>query len=203
LLLLLPGALLAGCASEAPLREALPPLEGFAPPTAEAERTASASEPVEAPAPVPIRPVYLYERTDEDLRLAYADGLASLLNAPATPEQARRLSPDEARSWLAFLQEVNAEAASFARNALGPTLREDALVAYALPGSNPASCARLRETLFVAVPERHQSDARPFVGLIVRDACGDGAPCLRCTNVGGAAVGGRRPRVCAVSPCGR
>lgn len=205
LLLLALLLLAAGCAPRPPLREALPPLTTYLPPASVPEAAAPAAAPVPAaePAAAPA-PVFLYTRTDADLRLAYTDGLADLLNAAATPAQARRLPPADARAWLDVLAGVNPAAAAFVRTRLGPVLAEDALVAYAVGGSNPASCARLSETLFLAVPEKDQDRERPYVGLIARDVCeGSGDLCLRCTNVGGMPAEGARPRVCTPAPCGR
>lgn len=210
---LLPGSLAvlvlaAGCAPRPPLREALPPLTTYLPaaptaPTPAEDAPPPAASPSPSPSPPPA-PVFLYTRTDADLRLAYVDGLSNLLNAAATPAQVRRLAPADARAWLDVLGGVNPAAATFVRARLGPVLAEDALVAYAVGGSNLTSCARFSETLFVGVPEKHQSRERPYVGLIARDACeGDGELCLRCANVGGAPSDGARPRVCTPAPCGR
>jgi hypothetical protein len=209
-------AVVAGCASRAPLmREALPPLTTVLPALPEPapvviESTAAApggavAEPAPPPPPPPPPPpVYLYTRTDADLRLAYADGLSGLLNAAVAPGQVRRLSPGDAHAWLGVLERANPRAGRFMRASLGPVLAEGALVAYAVGGSNPTSCARFGETLFVGVPEKYQGDGRPYVGLIARDACeGSGNLCLRCTSVGGATVDGARPRVCTPAPCGR
>ena len=101
------------------------------------------------------------------------------------------------------LRRVSPESERYARQQLGPVLQEPALVAYARPGSNDAGCARMRETLFVSVPERHQTANRRYVGLIVREACGDaGRLCLRCTPVLGESPGGTRAQVCAMARCG-
>lgn len=200
---------LAGCAERPLLREALPPLTtALAPlPQPEIVETPPVSVPggAEAPAPPPAppRPAFLYTRTDSELRLAYADGLGGLLNAAATPSQARRMSAADVRAWLDVLGRTDPASEQFARRSLGPVLREGAVVAYSVLNSNPVGCARMRETLFVAVPEKHQGEARPYVGLIVRDACG-GPFSLRCTNVGGSLTeSGGRPRVCTATPRGR
>lgn len=194
---------LSGCASNAPLRTALPPLESRVPPRVEAPLPEPLSVEVTLPTPPPPpRPVYLYTRTDEDLRVAFADGLALLLNRATTPAQPRRASPDEARAWLGFLRQADPTASAAVLEHLGPVLNEQALVAYVLPGSNPASCARLRETLFIGIPERHQTASRPYAGFIAQDGCSESA-CLRCVTVSGQSVDGRRPRVCTLGPCGR
>src|SRR5690606_21572625 len=103
---------------------------------------------------------YLYTRTDADLRLAYVDGLSGLLNAAATPAQARRVAPADVRAWLDVLGGVNPAAAAYVRRQLGPVISEGALAAYAITGSNPSPCARMSETLFIGVPEKHQGSSR-------------------------------------------
>ena len=200
---------LAGCSPTAPLREALPPLTTELAPvsvlvTYQGEGPAEAADETRTVVAAAPAPVYLYTRTDADLRLAFADALSGLLNAAVTPAALRRASPADARSWLDVLEGTHPSAAAFVRGRLGPALAEPALVAYVASGTSSASCSRMAETLFIAVPERHQGPERPYVGFVAHDACeGTGAFCLRCTSVGGAPSGEARPRVCTLARCGR
>ena len=131
------------------------------------------TEPVFEPAPEgEPEPDPLYELTEDELRVAFTDGLFGLYRAEVDPSTARRLDRAEVDAWLTDLALASPRAVEFAHETLGPVLDQRYLVGFVLPGAAAAECASVRDVLYIPVPERFQGPERPFDGFIVQDACG-------------------------------
>lgn len=146
-----------------------------APPPDDTPEAAPVFEPTPEAEPEPepeAEPDPLYELTEDELRVAFTDGLFGLYRAEVDPTTARRLDRAGVDAWLTDLALASPRAVEFARETLGPVLDQRYLVGFVLPGAAAAECASVRDVLFVPVPERFQDAERPFDGFIVQDACG-------------------------------
>ena len=133
---------------------------------------AAPADPPPAPEPEPEQPADpLYELTEDQLRLAFTDGLFGLYRAEVDPASARRLDGAEVDAWLTDLALVSPQSAAFARETLGPVLTQEYVVGFVLEGAAVAECASMRDVLYIPVPERFQGPERPFHGFIAQDAC--------------------------------
>jgi hypothetical protein len=157
LVVALPLVLLTACSTTEPT--ATPPPSTEPAPTAEP-----------APEPEP-EPDPLYELTEDELRVAFTDGLFGLYRAEVDPSTAQRLDRTEIDAWLTDLALASPRAVEFARQTLGPVLDQPYVVGFVLPDAAAAECASVRDVLFIPVPERFQGAERPFDGYIVQDAC--------------------------------
>jgi len=149
---------LAGCTATEPV---VPP-----PSTDEAPSETDAAPPDAEPDADP-----LYELTEDELRVAFTDGLFGLYRAEVDPAAAQQLDAAEVRTWLTDLSLVSPRSVEFARETLGPVLDQPYLVGFVLEGAAAAECASMRDVLFIPIPERFQDAERPFDGYIVQDAC--------------------------------
>lgn len=113
----------------------------------------------------------LYELTEDELRVAFTDGLFGLYRAEVDPAEAQRLDAAEVGAWLTDLALVSPRSVEFARATLGPVLDQPYLVGLVLEDAAAADCASVRDVLFIPIPERFQNAERPFDGYIVQDAC--------------------------------
>ena len=173
LVVVLPLVFLAACTTTEPVSEPgtmPPPSTEPAPepePTPEPQPTPEpAQEPAQEPEPDP-----LYERTEEDLRQMFTDGLFGLYRADVDPADAQRLNRAGVEAWLTDLALVSPRSVAFARSTLGPVLDQPYLVGLVLEGAAAAECASVRDVLYIPVPERFQGAERPFTGYLVQDAC--------------------------------
>ena len=128
-------------------------------------------EPEAEPEPEPEEPDPLYEQTEDDLLVAFADGLFGLYRAEVNPADAERLGRAEIAAWLTDLALVSPRAVEFARRQLGPVLDQRYVVGFLLRNAAQAECASVRGVLYVPVPERFQGPDRPFTGYLIQDAC--------------------------------
>jgi hypothetical protein len=113
----------------------------------------------------------LYELTEDELRVAFTDGLFGLYRAEVDPATAQRLDAAGVGAWMTDLALVSPRSVEFARATLGPVLDQPYLVGFVLENAAAADCASVRDVLFIPIPERFQSAERPFDGYIVQDAC--------------------------------
>lgn len=179
LIAVLPFVLFAACSTTEPATMPPPPAE----PTPVPE---PASEPDPAPEPDPMPdPVpepepmpepepesdLLYERTADDLRQMFTDGMFGLYRAEVDPASARQLDRAGVHAWLTDLALTSPRAVEFAQVTLGPVLDQGALVGFVLEGAAAAECASNRDVLYIPVPERFQGPQRAFTGYLVQDAC--------------------------------
>lgn len=169
--------LLAACTTTAPPPEPppTPPPPSSVPDTTTIPEPAPTPEPVPEPEPEPEpaepEPDPLYEQNEDDLRLAFTDGLFGLYRAEANPAAAERLDRAEIAAWLTDLALVSPHAVEFARRQLGPVLDQRYVVGFLLRNAAQAECASVRDVLYVPVPERFQGPDRPFTGYLIQDAC--------------------------------
>jgi hypothetical protein len=177
LLVVLPLVFLAACtatepatmpppAEPAPMPETAPEPEPRPAPTPEPEPMPDEPAPEPEPAPDP-----LYERTEDDLRQMFTDGLFGLYRAEMDPAEAQRLDRAGVQTWMTDLEMTSPRAVAFARRTLGPVLDQPYLVGFVLEGAAAAECASVRDVLYIPVPERFQGADRPFTGYLVQDAC--------------------------------
>ena len=161
----------AGCTTTEPV---VPPPAEDAPPETE----------VFPPETEPEEPDPLYELTEDELRVAFTDGLFGLYRAEVDPAAAQQLDASGVRTWLTDLALVSPRSVEFARETLGPVLDQPYLVGFVLENAAAADCASMRDVLFIPVPERFQDAERPFDGYIVQDACDitDGELARFCTG---------------------
>jgi len=126
----------------------------------------------------------LYELTEDELRVAFTDGLFGLYRAEVDPAAAEQLDASEVETWLTDLALVSPRSVEFARETLGPVLEQPYLVGFVLENAAAADCASIRDVLYIPVPERFQDAERPFDGYIVQDACDitDGELARFCTG---------------------
>lgn len=170
---------LAGCTVTEPL--APPPSTDDIRP--EADAAAPEAEPEADP---------LYELTEDELRVAFTDGLFGLYRAEVDPAEAQRLDAAGVAAWLTNLALVSPRSVAFARETLGPVLDQPYLVGFVLENAAAADCASNRDVLYIPVPERFQDTERPFDGYIVQDVCDitDGNLARFCTGGFGETEGG-------------
>jgi hypothetical protein len=114
----------------------------------------------------------LYERTEDDLRVMFTDGMFGLYRAEVNAADARRLDRAGVEAWLTDLALVSPHSVSFARRTLGPVLDQPYLVGLVLEDAAESECASIRDVLYIPVPERFQGASRSFTGYLVQDACG-------------------------------
>jgi hypothetical protein len=163
LVVVLPLVLLAACTTTEPVTE---------PDTMPPPSTEPAPEPEPTPEPEPEQaPDPLYERTEDDLRQMFTDGLFGLYRAEVDPADAQRLDRAGVEAWLTDLALVSPRSVAFARSTLGPVLDQPYLVGLVLEGAAAAECASIRDVLYIPIPERFQGAERPFTGYLVQDAC--------------------------------
>lgn len=173
LVVVLPLLLLTACSTTEPATAPPPP------------DTDQGAEPVFEPAPESEpEPDPLYELTEDELRVAFTDGLFGLYRAEVDPSTARRLDRAAIEAWLTDLALSSPRAVAFARETLGPVLDQRYLVGFVLPGAAASECASVRDVLFIPIPERFQGPDRPFDGYIVQDVCDitDGELARFCTG---------------------